>query len=564
MFGFLKSLLRKGGAGKVPTPAPVAAPSPASPSRAGASPGAAGGTAAPARPAAMAPALVASEDVVAIGLAAILARLPADLKTRVTRVPKADVTVPIARAHLVGQLPRGEVRMRWGDLRRLAPAGSIAGGADRDAESVEIPLPEVLARLGTGSMGLRRDQRRVEIPEEVGAVFGPKGRAGTAAAAAAAKPAVGSRVEPPAVSKAEPVVGAKVEPEVAKEELPAPRPPEPSPAVAAVVEPVKVVVPPETEPIRPKVPLPDLGVGRGAEGPRVVAAEAGWGDARGRMAAPVLMPGTAVAQVELGSLMGGWPESVRGVLAGWRGEMVFVPLGELEAGFRAGRVRVTWGQLQGWMAQAPGATLGEDEVLELPLAVLAPLFMQVRKPAGARRELRVEEEIPALFGPKGPAAAPAAVAAEAGGRSAPGEESAPAGAGEGVGKEPAAGPLTIGDALGEPGRTEWSPVDLVRATAVLEGVAGAVVTMHDGFLVAAELPPEQDAEAFGALVPELHGRVNQFASDLRLNPQAVVTVTIGEVPLRIQRTPSVFLGVLGRAGKALPLEKLAVIVKHLD
>lgn len=99
---------------------------------------------------------------------------------------------------------------------------------------------------------------------------------------------------------------------------------------------------------------------------------------------------------------------------------------------------------------------------------------------------------------------------------------------------------------------------------MLEGVSGAVISMHDGFLVAGQLPPEHDLEAFAALVPEMHSRVNQFASNLKLNPSDTVTLALGDLPLLICKTPSVFFAALGKPRATLPAENLAIVIRHLD
>ena len=253
--------------------------------------------------------------------------------------------------------------------------------------------------------------------------------------------------------------------------------------------------------------------------------------------------------------MDSWPEAIRTALQDAASELVFLPLSEMEPGLKKGRITVTWSRLKDWMASEPGANIPGETELDLPLSLVAPLYMMARKPGVAKRELKADAAIPDLFGARAPAA-PAPAPAPTPGPTAP-IPAAPT--------APARPPvLTIGDALGNPSRTDWPPGDIVQATATLEGVAGAIVTMHDGFLVAGRMPPEYDLEAFAAFLPELHTRVNQYASDLKLAPNDIISVGIGDIPIRIYKTPSVFMAVLGRARHPLPLDRLGVIVKHLD
>lgn len=279
------------------------------------------------------------------------------------------------------------------------------------------------------------------------------------------------------------------------------------------------------------------------------------------------MPTGPGVHVELGQLMGLWPAAIQQALGVYRQIYVSLPLGEVEPGLKRGRIVFQWGQLQSWLQSPVSAPLPPDLALDLPLSVVAPLFLMGRQQQ-AQRELAVDENIPDLFGPKNPPA-PVPTPAAAALPSLPIPANAPAPVALPVPQAPAtfeskSAPRTIGEALGYPGRIDWPPTDIVQATSALEGVAGAVITMYDGFLVAGHLPPDYDVDAFAAFVPELHARVNQCTAHLKLGSAEVVTVTLDEVSLRIQKTPNVYLAVLGRPRTALPLEKLAVIGKHLD
>jgi predicted regulator of Ras-like GTPase activity (Roadblock/LC7/MglB family) len=261
--------------------------------------------------------------------------------------------------------------------------------------------------------------------------------------------------------------------------------------------------------------------------------------------------------------MNGWPEFVRAALTPYGKLQPALPLAELEPGLKRGKVSVTWAQLSRWLTPSPSVAIPADLVLELPLQVMAPLFLAARQPTAGRKELTLGDNIPDLFSPQkapplatNPTPQPAPVTAPPAPMVAP-PASPPL-------PVPVAAPRTMGEWLGQPGRKEWQPADIAHAAASWEGVGGAVLAMHDGFPVAGNLPPDFDLETFAGLAVELHTRANLFASSLKLRTSGEVTVTLGDLPVHVCRTPTLFFAVLGRPGSSLPLERINAVARLLD
>ena len=124
-------------------------------------------------------------------------------------------------------------------------------------------------------------------------------------------------------------------------------------------------------------------------------------------------------------------------------------------------------------------------------------------------------------------------------------------------------PKTLGELFGEPSRTDWSPKDIVQKTVGLKGISGAIVALQDGLMVAGELPAPFKAEPAAAFLPQIFGRMVQYAKELNLGDMASLTVECNKAPLHIPRAGLVYFGVLGKAGEELPAGQIKLIASEL-
>jgi len=255
---------------------------------------------------------------------------------------------------------------------------------------------------------------------------------------------------------------------------------------------------------------------------------------------------------------------------------VSIPLEYLDAGLKTGKVEFTWRQICAWLKPtSPSALLSINGELRVsfPLHLIAPLFLK-RSAAPARRKARVDQEIPDLFsaGAKPPAAptapaapAPAAPAApmaafkppEA--RPTPVDVSAPAPA-------PAASRPTarsLAELFNEPDKRSWTPNDIVNRTSSLPGVAGALIALQDGLLVAACMPPNARTETIAAFVPQIFGRMSQYTRELQLGEASAVSCTVDSGTLQVFSAGIIYFAALGKPGVPLPLPELQLIATEL-
>jgi predicted regulator of Ras-like GTPase activity (Roadblock/LC7/MglB family) len=232
--------------------------------------------------------------------------------------------------------------------------------------------------------------------------------------------------------------------------------------------------------------------------------------------------------------------------------VVSLPVGKLEAAMKTGRVAFSWGQLTQWLHPQPSekSDANREVMLDLPLAVIAPLFMGKRRPAAAQKQVTVAANIPDLFAGMAKAPEPAAPA--------PAAASVPTAAAPAPAAEPKVSAL--GELFGKPGKMEWSPDEIIAKICALKGVAGSALTMSDGLPVAGQLPAPLKTETVAAFLPQLFGRVSQSAGEMQLGALTRVVLTAGAAPCAVYKTGKLYLAVLGVPSEALPeamLERIA-------
>ncbi|HWD21311.1 MAG TPA: roadblock/LC7 domain-containing protein [Verrucomicrobiae bacterium] len=568
MFGALKKLFSKPEkpaheepAAPPPPPPPAYVPPPPRP--------------APASPVAAAPAAPAAE-VVAIPLTAVVPKLPGNLTTLVIKAAGATFSLPVKTA--LDQLPSGRVRIPFGELRQGVPPGTFADNSTHDAAMIELPLPVILAGINPARL-TRRPQKRVEVPDEVTGVFGPKG---TSQAQVATAPAPAAA---PATPAAEPPAPAPVPPPpappVAAAPMPPPAPAAPPPAPPKPVAPVRPPISAPKPPASATSPSP-LPFAQKSAAPTAAPAPAKLPSMTTKAppppapTAPVIEKTAApsdVVSVPLSDISETWPDPVRQEIARgeWDLSMVVIPLSRLEQGMKAGRLSFTWGDIRQLLNPPVGSISSPNtEVpVDLPLKVMAPLFLAARRPAAPQKKVQVGENIPDVFaGLKAGAAltaptakAPSPVPESEIDLGASAVEEAPAPAPPPPAHAPR--PDALGALFGQPLKGDWSPLEITQKISALPGVAGSLITMSDGLLVAGQAPAPQKAETVAAFLPQMFARMGQYAGEMQLGSLTALHLFTADAPCAVFKAGKLYLGVIGRAGEALPEAQLLRIASEL-
>ncbi len=289
------------------------------------------------------------------------------------------------------------------------------------------------------------------------------------------------------------------------------------------------------------------------------------------MAAPVpkLVGEPLRLLVGLTSLAETWPEALRQEIVQLNlvDAKVALPADLVENALKRGHVAFAWKVLRSWIKPAPLPSVSAHDAteLELPLKVLAPLFL-VRQKAAHKEQQRValDAEIPNLFfGFPKP---------------------------EGLVEKPVAGPVAkpadtnyyVWDDTSEvakvdetefkrnstPGTTFVTrcatPNEIVSRAAALDGVAGALIALPDGLMVANQLSPDLNADTLAAFLPQIFGKISQCTKELRMGELNNLSFTVGNVPWKIFRVHSIFFAAFGKEGQPLPTSQLLELAEELD
>jgi predicted regulator of Ras-like GTPase activity (Roadblock/LC7/MglB family) len=401
---------------------------------------------------------------------------------------------------------------------------------------VNLPLPQILARLDPSLLARRPSQKWVAVPESVTSVFGQ-----------------GRRLQAPVCAPLQ-----AAEPQTAPPPPAAPKPAAPD-ALDWLHAPVAAA--PQVVRMRtntsffPKPPVPEPGTSHFARPPVTEALPSPTPRSFVPIQTAAPPKAEAVAEQEfveaaLSALSESWPAAVREAIGELKlqGATVALPMSRLERGLKTGRVVFTWGELCEWLQPPPPEKpSAHGEVpLELPLKVVAPLFLARRRPWAAPKKLTgaadIPDDMPVVFGRADGASGTTATAPAAASRAA---------------EEPAS---KLGEIFGLSGRIEWTPPEICRRICALEGVTGSALAMSDGLVVAAQLPPGFNGETVAAFLPRIFCHASQSAGEMQWGPVTGVTLASGQGRCAIYKAGKLYLAAMGDVGAALPettLERIA-------
>jgi predicted regulator of Ras-like GTPase activity (Roadblock/LC7/MglB family) len=560
MFGFIKNLFKSGGEApqtQAPTPKPndPVAPTPAPAAAPAKNPTA---SPPPAAPPAPKPVGLDPADTVELPVRTLVARLPEAVRDKVTK-SSGKANYKVQKSRVMAQMPSGAVKFTYAELRsfngELFPAV-----AEETTVTVEVPLADLIAKLGASAFPLRPGQKRVEVPADVTGLFGTTGAPvnaphttviGVAPVETPNREAISTPAPEPAPAPTPAPVVPAPKPAAPPAAAPAPTP-EPEPEVRAplaISQEMREMMSASASAAKPVAPKP--AAPEPAPVPKLSLAPTPAAPAASAVAAPAGLIAVTLAQVSEN-----WPEAVRQEIArdGLAGATLWLPGDDVGKGLKFGKVAFTWRQLRATVqpAEPTNPTAMGDTSVELPLKVIAPLYMKNYKPAQPQKKLAVDEQIPDMFA-AGRAAAPAPVAAPTPAAAPPPSPAAPA-------------PVTtsaLGQLFGQPAKAVWTPGEITQKLTALPGVAGALIALQDGLLVAAHLPAPLKGETCAAMLAQMFGRVSQCGGELNLGEVTTLQFVAKQAPWQVSKIGTLLLAVQGRASEALPEAQLKVVVEEL-
>jgi predicted regulator of Ras-like GTPase activity (Roadblock/LC7/MglB family) len=584
MFGFLKNLLGKQ-SGSRPANLPVET-TPVSPPGAARTPEAyAGGSR-------ITPSYKLGAQgggrAVEVPLRAILSLLPLELQPRVLHTEVGELSLAIPLEKILSQLSRGSVRITFGELRLAAP-GIFSNESDRDRVMVTLPLGEILPKVNPALIQRRRVQKQVEVPPDITSPFDAHLRA-----IAPTPPPEEVEDFAPSLEVQEPVPAALPTQQPARSQQPGPfiRQITPAAAPAAAALPVRnsppapiaspIAMPPRSAiPFRSVPVAPVSPVAQPAPVPPAPPSSRGSHAGNGHQTPP---PETISAPVQpkpvpvpepffanLSSLAEAWPDTVRREIVQMNlvDCKVGLPRDWVEQGLKKGKLVQSWKGICGWIhgGNVPQASPNDAVLLELPLRVIAPLFLARGKERNAPQQVVIDDNIPNLFfGFPEPGNGPAAVATPA-----------PSS------KQPDTNYYTADDTTDSEGKLRTddhripppspgtsfvakyaTPNEIISRAAALDGVSGALIALPDGLLVASRLPQDLNADTLAAFLPQIFSKVSQCTRELRMGDLNNLNFTVGNVPWKIFRVNAIFFAAFGRPGEGLPTGQLVALAGELD
>ncbi|MEQ2005747.1 MAG: hypothetical protein ABMA26_03025 [Limisphaerales bacterium] len=440
-------------------------------------------------------------ESLAISLKSVLDRLPVALKPLATRAASPDERINVPTAKVLAQLATGAVRITLEELRAAAPAGLISPGGQGDA-LVDLPLPEVLRVAGP--LLKRKPAQKAE--PAAGSFFTGLGPAPAVAAPPAPVP-----VAPPAPVAAPAFATA-----------PPPAAPAFAPSFQAAPEPAKAV--PTFTTFQPafatveSAPAPS--------GPVVAAGEP---------------PASNVVPVKLSVLTVGWPDNVRKEATDLGDVSVEFPREELGNAMKSGKVNFTWGQLRAWMKPGVGPSVLDSTSLQLPLRVLVQPFMSNMR-SGAKPAAAGDGSTTTFVNraPSAsltiPTAAPAA---------------------------PVAADTKLGEALGKPEKAHWTPSEIIHAVIALPGVFGAMLSLQEGHLAAAEMQATLPPELLAYALPKLFSATGEQSRQMKLGDPTMISIAADGHHWAVFKLEKIFFTVMSRKGHLLPLPQLQTIATEI-
>jgi predicted regulator of Ras-like GTPase activity (Roadblock/LC7/MglB family) len=567
-----------------------------------------------------------SSDSIVVPFSSILQLVPKELHGKAS-AGGGSVTYQLPKSVAMEQLSRGAVKVAFGDLRRAAPVGFFAGGSSQDSRLVDLPLREILNQISPEAFARRPALNRIRVPDEVNDLFGSKGERLTElrvmdksevkpTAPMGRQPAKAEPEVPPAAPSRVPEAPAapiRVAPTLAQQlQAPpakplsgfqgAPKPPAPprapvtprlpTPASVAPAAPPsmsavpKVPVAPAAKPVAPlpatTSPLPPNAI-KFPTFPQATAPAAA-----SQPAAESSQSGGALT-VSIGTISQKWPEAILAVVQQLGVTDLEIPSSLIEAALKSGRIEFQWQQVVAWLRPAPDGDVALDQagtVLELPLSVVAPLYLQQSRYKAKKSS--VPGGIPDLFSNKGDKLDQTQFAQEVQAAEAAEEEeqeeaeAAPvvkapprpaAPAAPAHAPAPAAVPAFIPDPtrakslaelFAEPNKKNWTPNEIVHKTITMRGIIGALIALQDGLLVAGSMPQPWKTETIAAFIPQIFGRLTQYTKELQMGEVKTVSFGVDGGTLQIFNAGIIYFGALGKPGTALPVEDLTLIASELS
>jgi predicted regulator of Ras-like GTPase activity (Roadblock/LC7/MglB family) len=475
---------------------------------------------------------VENAESVEVDLLSLIKAWPSELRKEIAQWNLADAKVTLPIKAVREELKRGRVAFPWKTLRSWITPPPPANDSVHDSATVELPLPVITPLFVTGQKQPPKSPQKTAIDEIPDLFFDGRKAEGSISNDDGGEPAVETHRGIPT---------AEATPVIAENRSSAP--------AAEVVTALQG---------------PDKSVNDGN-----------------------------VMRIRLDDLVQSWPGDLRAEIGHWNLPqlMVSLPAEQINAGLKQGKIAFPWKALRSWIVPTPpsAASAHDKAILELPLPVIMPLFLAGRKPP-SKPQPKIDDDIPDPFAEflepqpattTAPAAAkttaPVAAKASPSDSKSNGKLADALAVVEKLKKKSSKrkqAPETLEpstevesqppvDRAPVPAKPPSTPVEVLASAVELQGVAGALVALSDGFKVASKLPPGLDGDALAAFLPHIFSKVDQSTRELRMGDLNNLNFTVDNIPWKIFHVNKIYFAALGHAGQPMPTEELAALAHKL-
>lgn len=476
-------------------------------------------SAAPAPPTASAPSAApptAPSGQVAFFLSPLLEKLPEKLRSLVAKQPATDTAVHFPAERLAPQLAKGRISVTLKELAEAAPVGTFANVAGNESQPVPLPLSDVLAQIGPGAIKRREPVKKLEGLDQQDFFGGG---------------------------------------------------------------PAQSSPPPEGTTFMPKPGPPSHGTGYTTFEPKPVPTPQGSGSTvfipaeSAPQVAPQRLEASSASSdavpIPVTRLIDRWSAQLKADISRLPENTVIVfPAETLGQVLKTGRVHFTWPQLRNW-ARPPTSlstpALESAGTLDIPLrAVVGPFMAAMRgKPSIPETPSAASRTAPQPTPPPNPTSPPSLSGISMTGSDkpppAPAVFTPPLSASSDLPAEAA----TLGDLLGQPDKRGWTPVEIVQRVAGLPGVRGAMLSLFEGQIAAAELPGIPSPPAIARHVPQLFNSAAEAVRQMEMESLAFLSFTTAGTPWLVFNLGNIFFTVQGRPGEHPPVSRLESIAVQI-
>ena len=121
----------------------------------------------------------------------------------------------------------------------------------------------------------------------------------------------------------------------------------------------------------------------------------------------------------------------------------------------------------------------------------------------------------------------------------------------------------LGEALGKPEKTHWTPTEIIHAVIAIPTVFGAMLSLQEGQLAAAEMQATLPPELLAYALPKLFTSTGEQSRQMKLGDPTVVSLVADGHHWAVFKLDKVFFTIMSRKGQLLPLPQLQIIANEI-